>query len=296
MTIETRSIEEQLQDMRDAILAHDMARFRTAMHATDAHSNQAVLNAGLYIACQKKMKDLAEILIPWGADVNAQGPSSMDSNPLSTTALRNYSEMIELLLANGADPNVVIKDHPPPLFSAVCWGNEKIIRLMLDHGAKPDCPMADVSDQTPLTRAASDNKFPIVRMLVEAGADVNIPGYQGLHALSHAITLKNEDMFDYLFSRTTAPPVLFLTQAVDADNAHALKALFAKGADPSTTDAEGKTLLTRARENGHTAAAETITAEIRRRICAEVDDTMLTGITRPAGMKPLRLKTGLKAF
>lgn len=55
------------------------------------------------------------------------------------------------------------------LMTAVAMGNIEIIRLMLEHGANPNCRNGE-----PLALAAQDGEYKIVNLLCQYGANVNI--------------------------------------------------------------------------------------------------------------------------
>ncbi len=60
-------------------------------------------------------KEIAELLIAEGADVNAKG--YLDGTPLHPAAWYGHKEVVELLIANGADVNAerVVYDKTIPL-------------------------------------------------------------------------------------------------------------------------------------------------------------------------------------
>ena len=59
--------------------------------------------------------------------------------------------MVELLLENGAQPDLQDRGGQTPLSRAANKGNERMVELLLEHGAHPN--LEDKDGQTPLTRA-----------------------------------------------------------------------------------------------------------------------------------------------
>ena len=85
--------------------------------------------------------------------------------------------------------------------AAVSEGNTKLARLLLEKGAdinyhKPDMVFPYAS--TPVTEAARSNNFPMVRWLVEQGADITLVDKYGDRPYSVAVQNKNQEMADYL--------------------------------------------------------------------------------------------------
>lgn len=79
-------------------------------------------------------------------------------------------------LSEGADPNMLLDGETPALHYAI--GSEALVRLLLDHGADPNCK-ADEHDLGPLWVSAEnegDEGGRIARLLIERGADVGALG------------------------------------------------------------------------------------------------------------------------
>ena len=85
--------------------------------------------------------------------------------------------------------------------AAVSEGNTKLTRLLLEKGAdinyhKPDMVFPYAS--TPVTEAARSNNFPMVRWLIEQGADITIADKYGDRPYTVAVQNKNQELADYL--------------------------------------------------------------------------------------------------
>ncbi|MBS7226347.1 MAG: ankyrin repeat domain-containing protein, partial [Clostridiaceae bacterium] len=85
--------------------------------------------------------------------------------------------------------------------AAVSEGNTKLARLLLEKGAdinyhKPD--MVSPYASSPVTEAARSNNFPMVRWLVEHGANITLVDKYGDRPYSVAVQNKNQEMADYL--------------------------------------------------------------------------------------------------
>ncbi len=85
--------------------------------------------------------------------------------------------------------------------AAVSEGNTKLARLLLEKGAdinyhKPDMVFPNAS--TAVTEAARHKNLPMVRWLIEQGADITIADKYGDRPYTVAVQNKNQEMADYL--------------------------------------------------------------------------------------------------
>ncbi len=105
-------------------------------------------------------KEIAELLIAEGADVNAKG--YLDGTPLHPAAWYGHKEVVELLIANGADVNAerVVYDKTIPLHYAAMRGHKEIAELLIAKGANVNTK--DNGGRTPLFRATWDGHKEVV--------------------------------------------------------------------------------------------------------------------------------------
>ena len=81
-------------------------------------------------AAQKGHKEITELLIAKGADVNAKEEDGW--TPLHYAVYEGYKEIAELLIAKGADVNAKEEDGWTPLHDAA---TKEIAELLIDNGA-----------------------------------------------------------------------------------------------------------------------------------------------------------------
>ena len=86
----------------------------------------------LYTACEWEQFEAASRLIDAGADTN---PGSC--SPLEKACESNYIDIVELLLANRADPNRIWSSRPHNLHTAHLLEHYEVVRLLLEYGAEP---------------------------------------------------------------------------------------------------------------------------------------------------------------
>lgn len=126
----------------------------------------------------------AKLLIAAGANVN--DADAWGVTAITLAAHSGFTELVELLLGSGADPNVAHAGFTA-LHEAVMRRDERMVQALLDHGANPNAPL---TTWTPTRRQARDWSFDpplvgaapvwlaarftqpsVMRLLVERGAD-----------------------------------------------------------------------------------------------------------------------------
>lgn len=157
-------------------------------------------------------------------------------SPISWAAARGNEEHVTLLLASGANPNILdVQLSGPVTYSAdrshaVCTrllldahartdpvlpagmkigsplncaarnaDDPAVIELLLQYGADPDATGTDC--RTPLIHAARKNKADFALLLLEYGANINAVGTDGQTPLTTAIINNSHDVLSLLLSR-----------------------------------------------------------------------------------------------
>lgn len=143
---------------------------------------------------------------------------------------------VKALLKSGADVNQQTPNfQTTPLLRAIDEQDAEMVKLLLSAGA--DVNLASMSG-TPLTAAAWRNSTDIVQMLIDAGADVNALDYQGKTALSESILLGKSQHVSRLIragadvNLADSKGTTPLHQAIMQDQVTIVRALLAAGADP----------------------------------------------------------------
>jgi len=103
----------------------------------------------LHLAAIMDNKEIVDLLLANGADVNAKAEG--DVTPLLIAISKKDKRMVELLLANGANVNTIIDGGATPLHFAYLGGNKEIIDLLIANGAD-----VTAKDDNGLTPAEAD--------------------------------------------------------------------------------------------------------------------------------------------
>ncbi len=109
--------------------------------------------------------------------INDAGPDGF--YPVHLAAFFKHAACVELLLKNGADPNVVARNHSRvrPLHSAVTGRDLQCVKHLLAAEAEPNVQQA--GGYTPLHSAAEHGDTEIYRALIAAGADPDTAAEDG---------------------------------------------------------------------------------------------------------------------
>jgi ankyrin repeat protein len=105
----------------------------------------------LHQAAQLGRRDVADLLLQHGADVNARAHNGLANTPILCAVIAQHTEIVALLLAHGADVNAPNSAGSTPLHKAAIGGNCSLLRLLLAHGAHVNA--RNTGGQTPVAHA-----------------------------------------------------------------------------------------------------------------------------------------------
>jgi ankyrin repeat protein len=213
----------------------------------------------LLYASRDGRAEIVRMLIAAGAKVNL--PDANRITPLLMAATNNQPDTADILIKNGADINAADFWGRTPLWAAVEMRNIEysrtgqhdvdrdrllqLIHTLLDRGAKPNARTAEVpptrryllglgdlswvdfTGQTPFLRAALSGDLEVMKLLLEKGADPNIPTFSGTTALMAASGI------NWVVSQTFTEPMPTQLEAI--------KLCLEKGADVNAANSMGLT-------------------------------------------------------
>lgn len=108
-----------------------------------------------------------------------------------------YTEVMESLISNGADPDLRDINGRTALMFAASGPFPEAVRLLLENGA--DVNVQDnVEHYTALMYAAAEGLLENVKLLIEHGADPLINDIDGDNALVFARNNNHQDVMDFL--------------------------------------------------------------------------------------------------
>ncbi len=157
---------------------------------------------GLYLALQEPSPKVAQVLVDW-PKTHIDQRNAADETPLMMAALKGQLGLVQRLIERGADVN---KPGWAPLHYAATSGHLAVMALLLEHHAFIDAESPNGT--TPLMMAAQYGTPQAVRLLLDAGADVNMRNQLGLSAGDFARRASRPDiaaMVDAELARRQAP-------------------------------------------------------------------------------------------
>jgi len=95
----------------------------------------------LGLACYFGQFEVARYLVLKGADVNLPSNNGFNVFPIHSAAAGNYTDIVRMLVDNGAQVNVRQQAGATPLHSAAQNGNLELLILLLEHGASTESRM-----------------------------------------------------------------------------------------------------------------------------------------------------------
>ncbi len=216
----------------------------------------------LHCAAEEGHKNVAELLLAKGADVNAKTDYGL--TPLHEAAWHSHKDMAKLLLANKADVNAKAKDGDTPLHYAVVEANKDVAKLLLANKAEytifevaaigdvervkallkanPDLVFSkDEHNRTPLHMAARCGLKDIVELLLANKAEYTIFDVAAIGDVERAKALLKANP-DLVFSKDEDGRTPLRT-AVAAGHTDMARLLLANKADVNTKAKDGDTPL-----------------------------------------------------
>lgn len=202
----------------------------------------------LYIAAKAGKKELVKLLLEAGADINDMGTTPWP--PLCAAIERNHIDVVEYLIAHGADVNAA-----NPLRAAAYEGHVEMIKLLLANGADINAG----GRRTALRTAIRENHPNVAKLLIANGADINVGPYTILH------TAVNEDRMDMVklllqnganVNAQDEDGRTPLDLAIRSDQKDIVELLIGNGVDVNTKDDRGLTALHNAAVEGHQEITE----------------------------------------
>lgn len=122
--------------LHEATQVDDLERVKALLKAAPdlVFSQDWNNDTSLHLAAYFGYRDVAEVLLTHGADVNAI--NSYGRTPLHRAAFNGHEDIAKLLLVHGADINARNKFVDTPLREAVVNGSHGVAELLRQHGAQ----------------------------------------------------------------------------------------------------------------------------------------------------------------
>ncbi|SPM46435.1 ankyrin repeat-containing protein 09 [Orientia tsutsugamushi] len=150
----------------------------------------------LHGAAAEGHKDVVEVLLAHGSNVNSQ--NYLKDTPLYDAAARGHKDVVEALLAHGSNVNLQTESGDIPLHGAAIRGHQGVVEVLLAHGSNVNSQ--DHSESTPLHGAAFREHKDVVEVLLTHGSDINLQNKFKRTPLSVALSSENTEIIELLIA------------------------------------------------------------------------------------------------
>jgi len=244
------------------LFAFDL-RLVEAVRSKDANAVRALLKSGidvnapqgdgataLHWAVHYDDTATADLLLRAGARTNAA--NDLGVTPLYLACTNRNATMVEKLLAAGANPNATLLNGETVLMNCARTGNALSVKALIAAGARVNVTEPE-HDQSALMWAAAEKHPDVVRLLIDAEADIRARSRTYPETVTSEVTQRaGRDELNYTVLRGGSTPLLFAARSGDAES---LRLLIAAGADVNDTLPNGMSALVLAAHSGQGAAA-----------------------------------------
>ncbi|KAB0795416.1 hypothetical protein PPYR_12255 [Photinus pyralis] len=136
----------------------------------------------LYWAASRGYLLTVKVLLNHGADVNY---STKNGSALFAAVQNEHTDIVRLLLQQGADVKITNHLDFTALSLAACQDNIEILKLLLHYNS--DIEHKSKYGLTPLLHAAKKGQTEIAKILLDKGAFINVKDHQGRTPICHAV-------------------------------------------------------------------------------------------------------------
>ena len=173
-----------------------------------------------------KILEIIRLLVGFGADINKQAADG--ATPLlNYIRKRRWPMPVEVLLVQGALPDLAGTDGQTPLHHAANSGGKEMVEMLLKHGANPN--IGNNNSETALHHACARGYTKVIDVLLKGNADCKVREIRGITPL-HLI------MGTWL-------PLLKTSKEREYFSGHYASIFVEKGADVNAVDDMGWTPL-----------------------------------------------------
>ncbi len=173
--------------------------------------------------------------------------------------------MLSIATYGYAQNDIEFEEASDRLATAIDSGSVAAVRRLLDEGVSPNTL---VYDMTPLSWAIWEEAYYVVQLLIDRGADVNLPDSDGSTPLMSAANQSNEQIVDLLLHKGADINAVELTygmsalqSACESGDEAIVDKLLSAGADWQHVDRYGGNCLEEAACYGHKAIVQKLRAK-----------------------------------
>jgi ankyrin repeat protein len=194
---------------------------------------------------------IADLLIRAGA--RAAVANDTGFTPLHVACINRSAAMVERLLRAGADANAASVNGETVLMTCARTGNADAVKALLARGARVN-DKEHAHDQTALMWAAAERHAAVVKLLIDAHADVQARSRTYSQTVVDEQTQRTgREELNYDVARGGSTALLFTARTGDAESA---RVLLDAGANPNDALPDGTSAVLLAAYSGRTAVGQ----------------------------------------
>ena len=159
---------------------------------TDVRDNEG--QTALTLISSRGYTEIAAILTDAGADINLQ--DNRGNTALIYSSSRGHWRVVKLLLSiDGVDVHALNKNLETALHCSVYHGHVQVVESLIASGGKESIDAQNTAGETALMQAARFGEEELVKVLMAAGARLDLKNKSGVTALDVASTVGKEWLF-----------------------------------------------------------------------------------------------------
>ncbi|KAJ5106407.1 hypothetical protein N7456_003082 [Penicillium angulare] len=184
----------------------------------------------------KDQLETVRLLLESDAKMAIDDINDQRQTPLLYAIRKGKTEIVKLLLQNGADVKKRTEAGVRPLLLAVDTNDATLVSLVLDRN--PALEEVDSSGHSALWKAVQLKNMAIIKLLIENGADINFESKAGT-LLEDVVQSGDMATLALLLQHGADPNIInisgefALMEAISANKGHIVKLLLDSGADPN---------------------------------------------------------------
>jgi len=199
----------------------------------------------LHVAAYNNQPNIVEYLIAEGADINPRSGSG--STPLHGAAYYGFIDIARILIENGCDPNLKNNGGYTPVLSALAGNQADMVELLITKGIDPN--QRNNHSRTLLHQAVISGSSEMVTTLIRNGANLDARTNSDESPLWWAIRLGNNEIAKLLINEGSPidsrmrDGTTLLHHATNCNNVELLELFIKNGLDINSTQRYGLTPL-----------------------------------------------------
>lgn len=252
------------EDIHQSAEEGDLAKVKTLIEENPALANakNEDQETPLHRAVSGGHLDIVEFLIAAGADIDAQ--DNQKRTPLHLACYDGRRDIVEELISHGANLEARFANGITPLFWTVPGGHTEVFELLVKKGADIDVKADNGANL--LHSVAMYGQKDMAKILIEKGADVNRTSDDGTAPINYAAARGHKEVLELLIDKGADVNAgddrgyTPLRISVLLGKNEIVETLLARGADPNKRNDDRMTPLHDAASEGRTEPAELLIA------------------------------------